>query len=857
MRIRSIFLASLVSVAAGYGGQAYAQVNSNLVAAVLPASRSVVVGATATAFATIINAGATAVSGCSIALPSGIAATLAYQTTNPATNVVTGSPNTPVSIAASGSQTFVFGITAGAAFGQTDIQIVFNCTTGGSVAPISGVNTFLLTSSTTATPDIVALAATVSNDGIVRTPGTVGSGAFAIATVNVGSAGSVTASVDTGSATLPLQFSICETNSSAACLQTPGASVATSYTANQTKTFSVFVTANGEALALDPARSRAFVRFRTAANSVGATSVAAQTQITLSLSGGTLQIGPVGVTAGDSAAFTGVDFTASSIAGPPAALPAGLTAVAGGAFNISGSSPIAGVPDNGLNAPVNLTVPFTLPGGTSPGLVQVLRFNSATSEYEPATVHEVNTANNTLTFEARNFSSFIVTLLNAAVGIPNTFDTGFRPAANGLANVNFGNIYLAPGGNCLGMSAFASWFYKNIGGGLNGRYSASGAPMSIADLTSTRAHVAQSVQWNAYQTATSFVTQRNNQANAALLIRYWIATQNRPMVVIVGTAAAPCCPHAILATRYDADRIYFYDPNSPTTEQSVPYSAAGFGTYTNTGNASGAWTRFFAVGSPSFIGSDSFNRIRLDADGGFTSSQQITITAPAANSTVTSRQTPLTGRFAGSLNSLSTAYIQLNGTGIQSFPVSSGSFSRTIDVASGPNNILMIAGVQAYSGQISTSLANSAVRILRFNGPPNALFRSTLRWNQNNTDIDLYVTEPGGSTAWFGGARTAGGLNLDFDNTSGFGPENITLEGASAVAQPGNYTVRVHNFRGAASSGSVQIVLNERLPNQAGPLIRNWSLGVGNSSNSEPGRSGPDWVTIGTADIVNGTIRLQ
>ena len=62
------------------------------------------------AFATAINTGANAGNGCALSLGGTIPGTFGYQTTNPATNAVTGTPNTAASIAAGGVQSFVFGI---------------------------------------------------------------------------------------------------------------------------------------------------------------------------------------------------------------------------------------------------------------------------------------------------------------------------------------------------------------------------------------------------------------------------------------------------------------------------------------------------------------------------------------------------------------------------------------------------------------------------------------------------------------------------------------------------------------------------------------------------------------------------
>src|SRR5271170_7482691 len=101
---------------------------SPLVAAVLPSSRSVQVGNTATAFATIINGGPSALSGCAIVPVTTIPASFVYQTTNPATNALTGSPNTPASIAAGASQSFVIAFTPTAPFAPTVVMLGFDCT---------------------------------------------------------------------------------------------------------------------------------------------------------------------------------------------------------------------------------------------------------------------------------------------------------------------------------------------------------------------------------------------------------------------------------------------------------------------------------------------------------------------------------------------------------------------------------------------------------------------------------------------------------------------------------------------------------------------------------------------------------
>jgi len=137
-----------------------------------------------------------------------------------------------------------------------------------------------LSASATPVPDIVALAATITNDGILTIPGVTGTGAFSVATVNLGAGASITASADTGGVSVPVTMQLCQTNpSTAQCVSALGPSVTTQINAGQTPTFSVFVTATGTVVPFDPANTRVFVRFKDGGNVTrGSTSVAAQTE---------------------------------------------------------------------------------------------------------------------------------------------------------------------------------------------------------------------------------------------------------------------------------------------------------------------------------------------------------------------------------------------------------------------------------------------------------------------------------------------------------------------------------------------------------------------------------------------------
>jgi uncharacterized protein GlcG (DUF336 family) len=275
-RMGGIALAAVLCV--GVETSAFAQATTSLVSAILPSSRSVQVGQTATAFATIINAGTATATGCSIAPSTSLPLTFGYQTTNPANNAPVGAPNTPVDIAPSAAQSFIISLTPTAAIAPTSVVFSFSCGNAPSAPLTTGVNDLLLSASTSPVPDMVAMAATATNDGVLHIDTNTASAAFAIASVNVGASGALTVSADTGSAGIPIALTVCQTNpTTGQCLAAPGASVNPTINANETPTFAIFGTGSG-AIPFAPATSRIFVRFKDSGGAVrGSTSVAVVT----------------------------------------------------------------------------------------------------------------------------------------------------------------------------------------------------------------------------------------------------------------------------------------------------------------------------------------------------------------------------------------------------------------------------------------------------------------------------------------------------------------------------------------------------------------------------------------------------
>jgi hypothetical protein len=258
-----------VQVNGGGGGTAA------IASAVLPSSRSVQVGATATAFVSIVNAGPGTATACGIGPVTGLPATFLYQTTN-AANQLTGAPNQPANIPPNGVQTYLVAFTPQAPFGPTDAVMNFQCSNSAPAPTLPGINTLLLTASATPVPDVIAISATGTPNNTVNVVG--GSGAFAVASANIGAPSAITVSADTGSTPLPLAMSVCPTNASGQCLTSPQPSISVNMAQNQTSTFSIFVAAGGS-VPFNPGVNRIHVRFTDAGGVTrGSSSVSVQTQ---------------------------------------------------------------------------------------------------------------------------------------------------------------------------------------------------------------------------------------------------------------------------------------------------------------------------------------------------------------------------------------------------------------------------------------------------------------------------------------------------------------------------------------------------------------------------------------------------
>ncbi|HCX72113.1 MAG TPA: hypothetical protein DHM37_00160 [Candidatus Cloacimonas sp.] len=213
-----------------------------------------------------------------------------------------------------------------------------------------------------------------------------------------------------------------------------------------------------------------------------------------------------------------------------------------------------------------------------------------------------------------------------------------------------------------------------------------------------------------------------------------------------------------------------------------------------------------------------YAELTLDFDTSYEEKLDITISCPVIldvsfyaeidpiTSPVTDRIINVSGSVANP--SLTSAVLVMDGDYDEMYEVNlnNGNFSKEIALSGSSEPEEHTLELTAQSGGWEETANTSFTAEIAPLG-----FRVTLSWDTNGTDVDLWTTDPNGEKCYYAHPATASGLVLDFDDTNGYGPENITSETPMA----GDYLVQVHYYsdhnseEAISTSCSVVIRLNE------------------------------------------------
>lgn len=251
-------------------------------------------------------------------------------------------------------------------------------------------------------------------------------------------------------------------------------------------------------------------------------------------------------------------------------------------------------------------------------------------------------------------------------------------------------------------------------------------------------------------------------------------------------------------------------PNNGSNNVTLPANGAGFYEYTAT------------ITLPVDY-SEETAEVALNFNTSYETKLEVNISCPvvlevdfyvqfnAITSPVTDRILVVSGQVANP--ALQSAIIVLDGDYDNMFEVNliNGYFSKEIALSgTGEEEDHYLELTAQSGGWIETATVDFTAEIA-----PQG-FRVTLSWDTGGTDVDLWTTGPNGVKCYYNNPSTGDGLVLDFDDTNGYGPENI----ACATPPEGDYLVQVHYFsdhdeeNAISTSCSVVIRLNEGTPDE-------------------------------------------
>ncbi len=140
---------------------------------------------------------------------------------------------------------------------------------------------------------------------------------------------------------------------------------------------------------------------------------------------------------------------------------------------------------------------------------------------------------------------------------------------------------------------------------------------------------------------------------------------------------------------------------------------------------------------------------------------------------------------------------------------------KTLKVVAAEEYALLIAAAQTQLKPAAAQLLLDRHKQLKLVLPTGKL-RVTLTWNTDNTDIDLWVTDPMGQKCFYSNKKLASGGQLLDDLTQGYGPERF--EAPKVIA--GTYTIQAHYYANNGQSNSQEtyvsavIITDVGQPNQ-------------------------------------------
>ena len=236
------FLYLLISAFWAFPAFAVQEAYTDIVASVLPSSRTAQVGgAPVTFFATIINAGTNTASNCRVELASDIPAIFEFAALAENSTELAAPVNQPVDIAAGSNQNFVIGFSFSSPMAVEQIELRYRCDNSDAYH-VPGVTTVELTAAAEQTADILSLAVTINGRGYTQDSREL---VFASAVMNLNGVADLDVPIevyaDTNDRLWVLNLLVCELDENANCIGDRVGRLTTTLNGSESRSFAVWI----------------------------------------------------------------------------------------------------------------------------------------------------------------------------------------------------------------------------------------------------------------------------------------------------------------------------------------------------------------------------------------------------------------------------------------------------------------------------------------------------------------------------------------------------------------------------------------------------------------------------------------
>jgi len=498
--------------------------------------------------------------------------------------------------------------------------------------------------------------------------------------------------------------------------------------------------------------------------------------------------------------------------------------------------------DSNFLQPVEVTVPYTEVNTPTPFYID------SNNQLRPVLVKSIDRTNKTFTFVTTH-ASLWTWIVDIFTDSPDE-DSGFRSTDDGFKIANRGSI-INNRGECFSMTTFAQWYYDEkmeTKGEFYNKYmnfvgrDSNGDNLTGQDVIATRAFSAANQSWNWSEFILPNINTDDEYRYNAIVTA--LKTTQRPVnlsIKRVNSEGDFIGGHAVLAFGVDeADgQLFIYDPNYPGQTREIIYDVdeKEFQQYGN-------YSKFFLNGTGTYDLRESYENILEDADHNFTSDNnpQISITSHQNGDTIYTRVITLTGVVESSEVLIKTIEIFLLGEKFSTNVDDEGNFSLEISLGVGEQSFRFVTK-DAYGTTISPNNMDTEPFSLNVDLDTSVML-VTLTWDKDDTDLDLYVIDPGGDYSCFYNEETADGGELDIDITEGYGPEHWTLSSNDTIRwNQEYYTVRVHYYSDHGNGGTnykLSVLLYEG-SNREVEYIKTGYLSANSEENDSPTGIGADW----------------